>query len=244
MPKTTTTTTPPPITLDIIFLDMDGVILPFGDGYTNLLGGGVQLTYTDGCIFPNATMEALTELLVKLHETRIVMEGGGVGDGITMNAKIVLSSSWRSRPKFVKDILRSFRIYVASRAGGGEDDDARISEAWASALDDDGNSFFDVTDTAYHSTRYDEIINWVHNAETNGRDKFIIRSWIALDDEDLVNVEGRIMTRAIRHAVRTVSSVGLTLNDVNVGIRLLDEQVREYHNVRGGGAARMGPYIR
>jgi hypothetical protein len=157
-------------------------------------------------------------LLVKLHETR-------------MNPKIVLSSSWRSR--FVKDILRSFRAYVASKAR--EKDDTRISNAWASALDDDGNAFFDVTDTTYHSTRYDEIVNWVNNSETNGRDKFIIRSWIALDDEDLVNVneEGKIMTNMTKHAVRTVCSVGLTLRDVNFGICLLDEQVREYHDGRG-----------
>jgi hypothetical protein len=90
-------------------------------------------------------MEALTVLLVKLHETKIVVEGDG--NRTMTNAKIVLSSSWRSR--FMKDILRSFRINVASRLGG-EDDDARISEAWASALDDGGNSFFDITDTTYH----------------------------------------------------------------------------------------------
>ena len=255
-----TTTTKTPILVDIIFLDMDGVLLPFGDQdyrYANILGGGIRLAYTyaDGCIFPNETMAALTSLLTRLRGTRIaggIVEGedgnnNGGNNGATMNPKIVLSSSWRSRPKFVRDILRSFRAYVASRrAGAGmkdEDDDVGTiimsEEAWTSALDDDGNSFFDVTDTTYHSTRYDEIINWVNNARTNGKDEFIIRSWIALDDEDLVNVEGRIMTDMTKHAVRTVSSVGLTMRDANVGICLLDEQVREYYATNE--AARRGP---
>jgi hypothetical protein len=251
-----TTTTKTPILVDIIFLDMDGVLLPFGDQdyqYANILGGGIRLAYTyaDGCIFPNETMAALTSLLARLRGTRIegIVEGedgNNGGNGATMNPKIVLSSSWRSRPKFVRDILRSFRTYVASRragAGGKDEDDdvgtVMSEEAWASALDDDGNAFFDVTDTTYHSTRYDEIVNWVTNARRNGGDEFIIRSWIALDDEDLVNVEGRIMSDMTKHAVRTVSSVGLTPRDANVGIRLLDEQVREYYTMNE--SAQRGP---
>ncbi len=90
---------------------------------------------------------------------------------------------------------------------------------------------------AYHSTRYNEIINWVNNAKMNGRDKFVtIRSRISLDDDYLMNVEGRIMTNMIKRAVRTMSSMGLTLNDANVGMRLLDKQVREYHYGRVGAA--------
>jgi hypothetical protein len=54
-----------------------------------------------------------------------------------------------------------------------------------------------------------------------------------------VNVEGRIMTDMTKHAVRTVSSVGLTMRDANVGICLLDEQVREYYATNE--AARRGP---
>jgi hypothetical protein len=90
---------------------------------------------------------------------------------------------------------------------------------------------------AYHSTRCNEIINWVNNAKTNGRGKFVtIRSRILLDDDDLMNVEGRIMTNMIKRAVRTVSLMGLMLNDANVGMRLLDKQVREYHYGRVGAA--------
>ncbi len=207
--------------MDIIFLDIDGVLLPFGD-HSDILGGGaVQRTYADGCIFPDETMEALTTLLTKLDEKRTGEEA--------MNAKIVLSSSWRSRPRFVEDILRSFRSYTASRGAN----DPRISRAWESTFGADYAEFFDVTDPKYHSTRHDEVINWVKCAKTNGRGKFTIRSWIALDDEDLVNVEGRIMTDAIGHAVRTMSSVGLTLNNVNVGMRLLERQVREFHDMSG-----------
>jgi hypothetical protein len=43
------------------------------------------------------------------------------------------------------------------------------------------------------------------------------------------------MAHMIRHAVWSVSAVGLTLRDVNVGMRLLDEQVREYRDGRGAG---------
>ncbi|KAL3817353.1 hypothetical protein ACHAXA_004479 [Cyclostephanos tholiformis] len=212
-------TTPPLV--DIIFLDIDGVLLPFGDHHDILGGGAVPRTYADGCIFPDATMEALTTMLMELDEN------GNMG---TMNGRIVLSSSWRSRPRFVRDILSSFRSYVGSRCGKG----TGKSRAWESIFGHDFE-FFDVTDTEFHSTRHDEVVNWINSATINGRGKFTIRSWIALDDEDLVNVEGRIMTDAIRHAVRTISSVGLTLDDVNVAMRLLERQVREFHDGSGGG---------
>ena len=211
MPKTTT---PPPL-VDIVFLDIDGVLLPFGDN-SHILGGGVDLhtTYTSGCIFPDSTMEALSTLLMTLDDMRL--------GGLMMNTKIVLSSSWRSRQEFVSDILTSFQSFTKSRGARDE----KISMAWENTFGggSKGYEFFDVTDTKYHLTRHNEILNWIDCARINGMGQFTIRSWIALDDEDLVNVDDRM----IGHAVQTLSIVGLTLRDVNVAIRLLEKQVREY----------------
>lgn len=215
MPKTTI---PPPL-VDIIFLDIDGVLLPFGDN-SHILGGGGDLhqTYTSGCIFPDSTMEALSTLLMTLDDMRL--------RGMMMNAKIVLSSSWRSHQKLVRDILTSFQSFAKSRAAR----DKKISMVLENTFScgSEGYEFFDVTDTKYHSTRHDEIINWIECAKTNGASEFLIRSWIALDDEDIVTVEGRKMNDSIGHAVQTLSTVGLTLREVNVAIRLLEKQVQEY----------------
>ena len=56
-----------------------------------------------------------------------------------------------------------------------------------------------------------------------------MRSWIALDDEDLVNVEGRVLEDAKKHAVQTKSSVGLTLESVDFGVELIKMQIQEFH---------------
>jgi hypothetical protein len=61
---------------------------------------------------------------------------------------------------------------------------------------------------------------------------FQVRSWIALDDEDLVNVEeGRKEKKAEKFAVKTESSIGLTLQDVAKGLKLLEDQIRQFYHL-------------
>ena len=49
----------------------------------------------------------------------------------------------------------------------------------------------------------------------------------------LVNVEGRTVGDAVRHAVRTESSVGLTEDDVDVAMGLVEAQIRDFHRRPG-----------
>ena len=213
-----------PKLVDVIFLDIDGVLLPFGGGAR--IGDRQQhseLTrHTEGCIFPDRTMEALTTLLTRLNASgEEATNDDASSSSSSYRAKLVLSSTWRARPEFVEDILSSFRAYAIARGR----EDATVLRVWKSHSD----SFFDVTDPNYHATRHEEILNWVRTKANNAREEYIVRSWIALDDEDLVNVEGRVLPEAIKHAVKTKSSVGLTLTEVCLGVRLIETQIREFH---------------
>lgn len=209
--------------VDIIFLDVDGVLLPFGGGQD---GRAREVSsFAEGCIFPTGAMEALTSLL---RETRCLE----LSDGIVGNPALVLSSTWRARPEFVEDILSSFRAYVGERASSG---DATTARAWEGRLE----SFFDMTDPNFHATRHDEIYHWLKTNASEGAvccsnansRKYTVRSWIALDDEDLVRVEGKVSRDAAKHAVRTESSVGITMVDARKGVRMLERQIQQYRGV-------------
>eukprot|EP00956_Cyclotella_meneghiniana_P018608 scaffold31122_cov68-Cyclotella_meneghiniana.AAC.2 len=208
--------------VDIIFLDIDGVLLPFGGSSQE------EDTYADGCIFPNQTMSALTSLLQQLTELELqVNEVQFKG-----NPKLVLSSTWRAQPSFIQDILSSFQSYSNANPSS-----AKIWQMHS--------SFFDITDPLVHSTRHEEIYNWVnihtdkeaavvqrarlnvnqtsHSSITN----CIIRSWIALDDEELVQVSNAYRNTH-KHAVKTESSVGLSQNDVKLALKLIVDQIKVF----------------
>jgi len=214
-----------PNLVDVILLDIDGVLLPFGDtdnGYNNETS-----STQDSCLFPDDTMHALTMLLQKMSNLTFNTISNQVQNG---NPVLVLSSTWRARPEFIRDILNSFQIYADKKGL----EDASILQIWkqTNCLD----SFFDKTDPTYHSTRHDEIMKWV-NANTTSNEltnekrtkSFIVRSWIALDDEDIVAVEGQQHKEMLEHAVQTNSSIGLTIEDVALGIELIKKQISRYH---------------
>jgi hypothetical protein len=75
----------------IIFLDIDGVLLPFQ---------GKHFASTCGSLFPDHTMEAFSLILQE-------MEG----------AKIVLSSTWRVQDRFRKEIIAGLRSYGYAYGG-------------------------------------------------------------------------------------------------------------------------------
>lgn len=68
----------------IIFLDIDGVLLPFPNA----------LESTCGAIFPDSTLQALSRILEAIPE-----------------ALLVLSSTWRAQKSMIDDIIESFRLY-------------------------------------------------------------------------------------------------------------------------------------
>jgi hypothetical protein len=235
-----------PELVDIIFLDIDGVLLPFGgkarendddktknnDSDDNDDGD----CFVDGCLFPNRTMHAITTLLSRLTSSYVThVTNDNIIQQYAYNPKIVLSSTWRTQSDFIQDIISSFRAYATSC-------DGNTQELWNTILLTNGY-FFDITDPKYFATRHDEIYKWVQSNTNNRRSRaqyknIIFRSWIALDDEDIIHVqtglfegEGvRIVEDARKHAVRTVSSIGLTLADVEWGIGLLEKQILEYHS--------------
>ncbi|KAL3782464.1 hypothetical protein HJC23_002215 [Cyclotella cryptica] len=235
--------------VDIIFLDIDGVLLPFGNDSDTTVE-----TYSDECIFPDRTMDALTSLLegvanleflkkndrTTTHETT-ASTGHCSPTPIRGNPKLVLSSTWRARPAFIQDILSSFRSYVNAK----KDISTGTREIWQAHLE----SFFDITDPSYHSTRHEEIYNWIKSntyysttpcqklpcnkqgrlpASTQQDMQCIVRSWIALDDEELVDVQHGYAGTA-KHAVKTVSSIGLTRKDVDLALELVKNQMMEFH---------------
>lgn len=228
--------------VDIIFLDIDGVLLPFGDAATKTKNDDC---FVDGCLFPNQTMDAFTALLSHLTSSCVTTHVND-NNNIAYNPKIVLSSTWRTQSDFIQDILSSFRAY-AKASNNNNSAAAAIQELF-------NNGFFDITDPTYFTNRHEEIYKWVVGAQSNNNNnnnatnnrqgraqykQFILRSWIALDDEDIVHVETglfegegvRIVEDAKKHAVKTISSVGLTLTNVELGIRLLEQQVLEYHSL-------------
>ena len=214
-----------PNLVDVILLDIDGVLLPFGDnnsdGYNNN-----ETSTQDSCLFPDHTMHALTMLLQQISNLSFNTSSNQVQKG---NPVLVLSSTWRARPEFIRDILNSFQIYSDKKGL----EDASILQTWkqTNCLD----SFFDITDPTYHSTRHDEIMKWVNENTTGDRGKNrkctkqIVRSWIALDDEDIVNVEGQQHKDMLEYAVQPKSAIGLSPEDVALGIELINKQISRYH---------------
>jgi hypothetical protein len=159
--------------LKVIFLDIDGVLLPFphtGEDH--------------GFLFPKSTMNALKRLLQLTQ------------------AKIVLSSTWRSQPSFVQDILKDF-----------EKHELEINEFWS------------MTDPNFHSERQWEIHKWLQeNASGSKKEKVC---WLALDDEELIEGEENESLRPFfqDHIIKTESALGLTEEDVDLGMLLWEAQL-------------------
>ena len=73
----------------IVFLDIDGVLLPFGDG----------VDVPKDAVFPDHCLAALSVLLEKSE------------------ACIVLSSTWRAQPSYMQEIVEDFQRYAATHGG-------------------------------------------------------------------------------------------------------------------------------
>ena len=113
----------------------------------------------------------------------------------TQRCTIVLSSTWRL--------------------------DAQQREALAAVLAMSGLSFSSVTpdlEAAHTGDRVDEILQWLreHPGPTG-----VTRAWIALDDLDLLMMNPKLPST---HFVRTSDSIGLTRENADLAIRLLQEQ--------------------
>ncbi|KAL3935614.1 MAG: hypothetical protein SGBAC_008896 [Bacillariaceae sp.] len=157
--------------LKVIFLDIDGVLLPFP-----------QKEPPEDTLFPTNTMKALDHLLKATQ------------------AQLVLSSTWRAQDQFVQDILDDFEKH-----GLG------VTE------------FHGMTDKHYHSERQWEIHRWLSQ-----HDDIQKVCWLALDDEELLEGEENEKLASVfqGHVIKTVSSIGLTKEDVVRGIQLWQAQLK------------------
>jgi len=238
----------------ILFLDVDGVLLPFGSDGDDGNGDDTDTCQarksTCGAIFPDCTLKALSKLLAALQEQQ-QGEEGGVGDNdddgdamLSSEQKknddrqrqrgrsnkieigIVLSSTWRVKESFRRDILDSFRLFGCSYGG------PFASDSTANCFVDD---FYDVTDPDLHGERQHEIYAWLlsqqeqqrgrHQHTTTSPSK--ISAWVAIDDEDLLEGEANARYRCHfeNRVVRTDSRVGLTDQDADRAVRLIRDQL-------------------
>lgn len=88
--------------VDVVLLDIDGVLLPFGNNHDDEPQSGDYgcLTVpTSNGLFPDRTLAALSKILE------------------VTGAVVVLSSTWRVRADFREDILAAFRDYGDSFGG-------------------------------------------------------------------------------------------------------------------------------
>jgi HAD domain in Swiss Army Knife RNA repair proteins len=171
----------------LVFLDIDGVLLPFPNSTES----------TCGAIFPDDCLAALSTILATCPTTSSSME-------------LILSSTWRSQPNSVSDILDSFELYGKSHGGPL----AKIQ------------SFADMTDPTFHAERQHEIYRYLLGGKNNNACQKTT-AWVVLDDEELLEGKVNQNHRSIfqGHVVKTKSRLGLTATDAALAIRLLHQQL-------------------
>ena len=162
-------------TMKAVFLDIDGVLLPFGDPplVEQLDEGTAVHTPMDAeeredAATPHTgrfTERSLKALSLILSET---------------GAQVVLSSTWRCAGG-ADAIIEEFRLFAARER-------ERRGEEWACPLGviADMGHFEFMTDPKMHSQRQWEIAAWIDEAQSDG---MILESWCALDDEELVSID-------------------------------------------------------
>ena len=203
---------PPSPPSPIVFLDVDGVLLPFGVGSEGVWRGEAendsQSTSGGGeLLFPESALAALEHVLA---ETR---------------ATLVLSSTWRSSAEAVEMLLQAFRSYAAKRDAASAKRDA--ASVTASAEREEASplgrihSFPHTTDPQRHDVRQHEIHRWLLERSYTG-------AWVAIDDEPLLDgaEQQRLRGAFEGHVVQTSSSEGLTWELAEAAVALLRAQQR------------------
>jgi HAD domain in Swiss Army Knife RNA repair proteins len=215
--------------LVIVFLDIDGVLLPIvsaigPDDYDNIdddvLDALLLLLPPRGRLFPQGTVDALSRIWQRVPI-----------------AQLVLSSTWRVHATWRRDILTELRTY-------GDGPLAQLSQ------------FYDVTDPTMHSERQHEIYRWLQQNHGYGGNNSTdtttttaaattasssspqqhqqegdhhrsVAAWIALDDEDLLhgpaNAEHRVLFEG--HVIHCQSKIGLTIDQAEEAAGLLQAQL-------------------
>jgi hypothetical protein len=191
----------------IIFLDIDGVLLPFPEPKQE----------NDHRLFPNSTLRALNRILRAFEEetknpkpcdsttaTNVTALSHDNDDDMEVKVAIVLSSTWRVRDTLIREILDDFQAF-------GKGPIARM------------DNFYDITDPNLHSERQYEIYSWLLSQREYGDN---VDAWIALDDDDNI-IAGPYQSFFQGHVVQTDSKIGLTDAQAMEAIQLIREQLKE-----------------
>jgi HAD domain in Swiss Army Knife RNA repair proteins len=204
----------------VLFLDIDGVLLPFPDP-------GVV---PRGRLFPNGTLDALSYIV-----ERFQCCDGNVNNnndsGSTADVGIVLSSTWRVQRKARDEILEDFKAHGRGPLSRMED-------------------FYGITDPKMHTERQHEIYAWLVGAAANTKtDRTAaasssspstnIHAWVALDDEDLLEgpANARLRSRFENRAILCDSKVGLTLEQAKHAVHLIEQQIAQLSSAFSASSA-------
>ena len=203
-----------------VFLDVDGVLLPFGEGPAPGTQTEGAQDASKGAIggevakIPHASLAALA---------RILRETG---------AQVVLSSTWRCAggAEALVEAFREFARLQHEALAGPTCPLGAIAET----------GFVHTTDPGMHSHRQWEIAAWLESAASSG---IVVQSWCALDDEELVSVDpaegggdfnARFQALFQGRHVKTPSHIGLTDAHATAAIKQLQRPCTHAASTNGG----------
>lgn len=192
-------TSPSPNHRCIIFLDMDGVLLPFPNNHSD------DETHDQTVLFPATTLRPLKRLWTYV--------------GKSSSVEWVLSSTWRVHETYIRDIERALHTFGISIEFSDITDPKLHTERqweiqdWLSRNNCCNNN--DQDHTPNHNP---------NNQQQQQQQQQCI--WLALDDEELLEGEKNANYRSLfqGHVVCTTSHLGLTEQDVDKAITLWDLQ--------------------
>ena len=188
-----------------IFLDIDGVILPFGHG---------EETENEN-LFPNETMRNFSTILEGCRQNPM------------LELRTILSSTWRVEERYRKSIEDEFRRFSETAAVMGK---TNATSAGSSQQEHPLShfQFWDFTDIRIHSTRQFEIYEYLRSETERQLAEGKRRSflWIALDDEELIRgpMNDKYARLFAGHVVQTESHLGITREDAEKAIELVRNQ--------------------
>ena len=189
----------------IIFLDIDGVLLPFPQDSS---------AKKPKRLFPDETLRAFSRLL---H--------------FAVGAKIVLSSTWRVRQDYQNDILDCFQDFADEHGDGPLGYHANLG-FWSitdpTKHDERQWEIFEWLRQNNYNMQHGH--DQQHQALPNRQDQQGTQreiTWLVLDDEELIEGEENEKYRSAfeGHVIKTASNVGLTEKDVDKAIELWKAQI-------------------
>ena len=195
----------------IIFLDIDGVLLPFPPPSTNTKKKTKRL-------FPDETLHAFSRLLK-----------------YAVGVKLVLSSTWRVRQDFQNDILDCFEDYAEEHGGplreyatsgfySITDPNKHDERQWEIFEWLRMNGYLDHEQTEKQKEQKQQ-----QRKQNQGQGRKMKKiPWLALDDEELILGEQNEQRSGVfvGHVVKTSSHLGLTQADVDHAIELWKAQIQ------------------